>query len=338
MRGERLELAPIIAADELHAALEKMLGRKVTRVDRRVSQYCSSFMLEELDVTLADGETLDLLLKDLSPGSLFGGALTVKPSFIYDPEREIETYRRILSRHEIGTPRCHGAVICREKKRFWLLLERVAPEHLWMQGDFAQWTRTAAWLAGMHARFQKSIGDGDAAHLLRYGRDYYMTWMHRAGEFVSAGDTTPGRTAVKAIDWIASRYETVVDRLCALPVTVIHGEFFASNVLLNSATGRVCPVDWELAAVGPGYVDVAAMSAGNWTREQKDQMALAYYAAMPAAGLAQPQREEFLAGVECARLQQAVQWLGWSPGWAPPPEHAQNWLREALDSAEVLGL
>ena len=92
------------------------------------------------------------------------------------------------------------------------------------------------------------------------------------------------------------------------------------------------------AAVGPKLVDVAAMSAGNWKREQKDAMALAYHAAMPAAGLKQPSREDFLIDVECARLHQAVQWLGWSPGWTPPPEHAQNWLREALDSAAALKL
>jgi hypothetical protein len=33
-----------------------------------------------------------------------------------------------------------------------------------------------------------------------------------------------------------------------------------------------------------------------------------------------------------------VQWLGWSPQWAPSPEHAQNWLKEALHSAEILGI
>ena len=35
-------------------------------------------------------------------------------------------------------------------------------------------------------------------------------------------------------------------------MTFIHGEFYASNVLVNITGGklRVCPVDWELAGWG----------------------------------------------------------------------------------------
>ncbi|CAA9480570.1 MAG: hypothetical protein AVDCRST_MAG30-771, partial [uncultured Solirubrobacteraceae bacterium] len=41
--------------------------------------------------------------------------------------------------------------------------------------------------------------------------------------------------------------------------------------------------------------------------------------------------------LEAARLVVAVGWLGWSPGWTPPPEHAQDWLAAALDAAERIG-
>jgi len=34
----------------------------------------------------------------------------------------------------------------------------------------------------------------------------------------------------------------------------------------------------------------------------------------------------------------ALQWLGWSADWTPPPEHARDWLVEALAAAERLGL
>jgi hypothetical protein len=33
-----------------------------------------------------------------------------------------------------------------------------------------------------------------------------------------------------------------------------------------------------------------------------------------------------------------VQWLGWSPDWSPPAEHAHDWLGEALHLADKLGL
>jgi aminoglycoside phosphotransferase (APT) family kinase protein len=42
----------------------------------------------------------------------------------------------------------------------------------------------------------------------------------------------------------------------------------------------VCPVDWEMAAVGPGLVDLAALSAGGWTAPEREALALAYYAAL----------------------------------------------------------
>jgi hypothetical protein len=33
-----------------------------------------------------------------------------------------------------------------------------------------------------------------------------------------------------------------------------------------------------------------------------------------------------------------MQWLGWAAEWSPPPEHAHDWLAEALTLGERLGL
>ena len=76
----------------------------------------------------------------------------------------------------------------------------------------------------------------------------------------------------------------------------------------------------------------------RWTREERGAMALASYEALPANRIASYDRQAFLTDLEYCRLHQAVQWLGWSPQWAPPPEHAQNWLKDALHSAEILGI
>jgi len=349
MRGDKLELNSKIEGGDLLARLEQMLSlhygrpRRVREIERRVSEYCSSFMLEELDVILDDGEELALLLKDLSPGSLFGRAVEVKPDFMFEPRREIETYRRILSRYWIGAPQYYGSIVEPEHARYWLLMERLSPVMLWQMGGFETWTTVAAWMAEMHAELAKvhvDAAEERAAHLMQYDREFYWRWMQRARKFVGAGDDTAERHASNAVEWLASRYEKVVERLCALPLTVIHGEFFASNVLIDPDPDhfRVCPVDWELAAVAPGHIDVAALSAGNWTPAQKEAMSLAYFDAMPQAGLMQPDRADFLVDMECCRLHQAVQWLGWSPGWKPPEEHAQDWLKEAIRYAELLSL
>ena len=40
--------------------------------------------------------------------------------------------------------------------------------------------------------------------------------------------------------------------------------------------------------------------------------------------------ETLSADLARCRLHLALQWLGWSPDWRPPPEHAHDWLGEAL--------
>ena len=349
MRGQAHDIQPIIDGAELHRALEELLCHyfardvRIERLDRRVSEYCSSFIIEELDVALDDGTTHALIVKDLSPAALTEGAGHVKPWFFYEPMREIETYRRVLASHRLGTATCYGAVVQEESKRYWLFLERVPPGLLWQQGDLEVWKDVARWLAGMHTFLVPSTERRESAHLahlLNYDRDFYWRWMNRAAAFICEGDKSADRKAATAIRALESRYEKVVERLVAMPVTVIHGEFYASNVMIDATPERlrVCPVDWEMAAVGPGKIDLAGLTSGGWTRAQKDAMALAYYDALPAERTARYDRQTFLTDLEYCRLHQAVQWLGWSPLWSPPPEHAQDWLKEALCTAEVLGI
>ena len=64
----------------------------------------------------------------------------------------------------------------------------------------------------------------------------------------------------------------------------------------------------------------------------------AYFTESMAHGAGWQDAERFLSSLDYCRLHLAVQWLGWSPSWTPPPEHAQDWLNEALDLAEKLEL
>jgi hypothetical protein len=79
-----------------------------------------------------------------------------------------------------------------------------------------------------------------------------------------------------------------------------------------------------MAAVGAGLVDLAALVTG-WTGEER------------AAILAAYRGVDDLALAAC-RLHLALQWLGWSTDWTPPPAHAYDWLGEVREAAERLGL
>jgi aminoglycoside phosphotransferase (APT) family kinase protein len=176
-------------------------------------------------------------------------------------------------------------------------------------GDLEDWRRAARWLGCLHATFAAS--PPSPGHLLDHDAAYYRVW--------------PRRAAARApeVARIADRYEPVVERLLALPRTLIHGEFYASNVLV--AGERVAPVDWEMAAVGPGAVDLAALVTG-WTGEERADILAAYHPGVDDGALA------------ACRLHLALQWLGWSSDWTPPQAQAYDWLGEARDAAERLGL
>ena len=336
-----------VGTAELRAALENALGGRsgtrqpIAELERRPTLYSTSFAIEELGVRLADGTTLELMFKDLSRQALLETARRIRPAFIYEPLREIETYRKILAPEELGTATCYGAVVDRRIGRYWLFLEKVPGVELYQAGELTTWEQVSRWLALLHSRFTGRTGPlARAVPLLGYDGGLYMMWMRRAQEFSDAVEPSQPKAARHGIKWLAKRYDRVVERLSALPVTFIHGEFYPSNVLVNNTSCklRVCPVDWELAGVGPGLIDLAALVSGGWSAEEKEALAKAYHAELTLRDERSMDLEDFLIALDYCRLHLAVQWLGWASEWSPPPEHEQDWLGEALSLAEKLEL
>jgi thiamine kinase-like enzyme len=129
-----------------------------------------------------------------------------------------------------------------------------------------------------------------------------------------------------------------VDVLAGLPRTVIHGEFYPSNILVDESTpdGRVSVIDWEMAAVGPAVTDVAALTAGQLGSSEQEALVASYLSARPDDGV--ETSESFGSdALTCARLQFAVQWMGWSRDWSPPEEQRHDWLAEAVGLGETMG-
>jgi hypothetical protein len=270
----------------LRRFVERALARSLDTLRVRPYAYGTSQPLLELDATLQRGERVMLLLKDHSRPH------EAKPEFVWSPTREGDVYRRILAPAGIGA-RLYAAEGTR------LLIEKVAAVELW-QLDHDAWRRVAAWLREAHVAMAQAVSD---PCLLRLDAAYYAAWAERAA--------LPAR--------LAAAYATATDRLLGLPSTVIHNEFYPANVLVAE---RVVPVDWELAAVGPAVVDLAALVTG-WDDEHAQAIATAY-------GDVDPR------DVAAGRLHLAVRWLGWARGWEPPREHARDWLAEAY--AAVAGL
>jgi hypothetical protein len=318
----------------LRKALEKAfaeVGLAAARdVVRRPSEYTTSFPLEELDVVLVDGNELRLVGKRLDWAALEEAGRVAKPEFLHDPLREPAVYAHLLAPRGLG-PRYCGSAVDVEADGFWLFVERVEGRELYQLGDLEPWRAAAGWLAEMHGLFA-----GDLQHHAECGRlidcdeAYYRRWLARAREFAVTMD---GERA-QGVNWLAARYDAVVEILLDLPRTVLHGEFYASNVLVgaDASRPRVYPVDWEMAAAGPGLLDLAALVSGDWREEEREEIGAAYRA-VAGAGASFPEQ------LAAARLHLAVQWLGWAPPeWLPPAGQRHDWLTEALALAERLGL
>jgi Ser/Thr protein kinase RdoA (MazF antagonist) len=312
-----------IHGDELRAALELALGQRVSGLRRRLSAYSSSYTVENLDVTTARGKKFRLVLKDVSPPSVLATAQQVRPHFLYHPAREIEVYQKILNPLRGGTAHCLGAVNSPHLERHWMFLERVDGRLLWQVGDLEKWDAAARWLAEFQTRLHgKKLPVGEA--LLRYDENFFSVWIERAEKFLKQRRAAELRQFAR----LAKNYSRVVKRLLALPLAFIHGECYASNVIVRdgAAARKICAIDWELAGVGPAALDLATLTAGDWSAADRLRFVAAYRDGLRAP----PPLMELMTAVELCQLHLSVQMLGWAEDWSPPEKHAQNWLREAL--------
>ncbi len=322
----------------LEGALTDRGGRAgVGAIERRPYPYATSFALEEVVARLDDGRTLRLILKDLTWDRLLGDAGGTKPRFLYEPRRCIDTYRTVLADRGLG-PAFYGAVVDDERHRYWFLMEKVPGVELWQIGDVATWEAAARWLARFHGSFADEVTEVSRRnpHLLRYGPELLRQWPGRALQAVdSRGVGAAERHRLKDL---ASRYDTVVERLATVPPTFVHGELYPSNVLVDDVGPevRVWPIDWEMAGVGPALLDLAALTAG-WHGPEQAKLVDAYLDEVGPEGWCRG-RTDVAVLLDCCRLHYAFQWLGWSVDWTPPPEHARDWVAEALALGERLGL
>ena len=297
----------------MRETLEQIFG-PIRELEHHPYAYRTSFPLEEIRVLLEDGREVSVIVKSLARDGLDEHARLAKPEFLHDPMRELVVYTEILAGPDLGTARCYGSVAPPEADRYLLFLEKVDGVELWQIGELDTWEAAARWAAGLHAE----VKPASSSHLIRYEADFLRSWIDRAVEFADGPE----------LRRVSARYDTVVERLAALPPVFVHGELYASNVLVGPGL-RICPVDWEMAGIGPGVLDLAALVSA-WGDEEAARLTRAYQDALP--GTFEP------GDLDCARLHLAVQWLGWSRDWTPPREHATDWLAEAVAAADRLGL
>jgi aminoglycoside phosphotransferase (APT) family kinase protein len=331
------------ARNELCGAIDEWLRRTgrppAVAVMMRRSNYATSASVINVHVTLAEGQRLRMVYKRTDPEARLPAARGIKPSFLHDADREIWVYEAVLARDGCHAPGLYASGGQNGGSR-WLLLERVDGIELSQVGDRRVWREVAAWLARMHATHEPGLTELDTAAVVRwYEPAFHLRWADRARRFLANSPAEHGGLLSRLAP-LWPRYGVVAERLAALPRTIVHGDFNASNILISrqGEAVEVRAVDWEMTGVGPGLIDLAALVSGGWAEAERASMVAAYRHALGDSALARLGDDEFAEALDWCRLALAVQWLGWSPDWSPPPRHRHHWGPEALELAVGLRL
>ena len=321
------------------ATLERLIGAhlrgggtatRISRMCRRPSPYGSTARLEEIDVFLSDGRELALMLKDLRPAAVLASSRNARPTALTHPAREPRVYSHLLGPRGLGA-RALAAVADDASGHYLVLLERVEGLQLCHVGDLSAWVDAARWLARLHVTLRDSAREtleGGSVPLLVYDQTWYRRWLDLAAVRVASEEADPARR--HGFERLALRYSGAIAAFTAEPLTLLHGECYASNVLVADAAGAVIPVDWEMAAFGPAAFDVAALTSGSWPAATRRRVLAGYLDEIARLDGTRRRLSEFAALVDICRMHLAVQLLAWHRKWTPPKAQARDWLGEAL--------
>jgi hypothetical protein len=276
------------------------LSSAVAEIQRTRIRYIGSYDCDSVVVRLVSGEEFTFFLKD------YGSSLKSKDEPAQRRQRELAIYRDLLSRINLGTADYYGSVWDESERRFWLLLELVEgaliKDHNVEQGEMA-----AGWLGraqGFFAQHPDVLSGQD--YLIRHDAGFFRSKAQLALRDV--GRIAP--TSASRLAKLVSRYGQAIDVITDHPLTLVHGGFIPWHILLNSGRERVrvCPIDWELAAIGSALYDLAYFTDGA-EPQTRDRIWDAYWRAAVQYGAPLPDRAQLGYIVDCFRLHRILDWL-----------------------------
>jgi hypothetical protein len=273
-------------------SLERVLGPDAVIVTREPNVCTSRFGSEVITCRDRRGAIHRLLCKYGPTGARSGhghrGGLAYEGA----------VYRHALEPEGIGTARLWAVYEECKQGLTWLVIDYFdgAERANW---DPAAILPAARWIAHFHATMERRVDAPELAFLSRYDERYFAPWAERADALV--GDT--GRRRFAWWPCLNLRFRECVELLLEAPTTIIHGEFYPSNVLRVGDAIR--PVDWESAAVGAGEIDLASLIEG-WPEKLSHECVENYRVIRWPQG-APPSFERAL---DAARVYLALRWLG----------------------------
>ena len=265
-------------------------------IHRRVSPQVSTYLADVVQVQFADGSREHLLCKyahgvENTPFSPHHG-------LVY----ESRVYQQLVPHPALSLPRYWGSFTDDETGDFVFVMRFYPGGMNAAQGcDDGGLTELIRWITQFHEWGEAQVAAPEWRFLVRYDHAYYAHWLDLTNALA--------RPLAHEYPWLeqaAAAYRDRIPLLVARPPTIVHGELTTRNTLW--ADGRIMPLDWETAAIGPAEIDLA-MFTFDWDLEDVRTLEESYvqmrWRNSPPAGFA----DAMLA----SRLYVAYHWIFSSP-------------------------
>jgi hypothetical protein len=306
--------------------LAPSLGRdvRVEAVRRERSPFATLFPAEVLYVSVAGGPIVRLFLKHLGPEQ------PGQPDK-QRRDREVLVYENLLRDRRLPVPGCYGSRPNHRTGRQELYLEYLDDWNL-KYHDFENWFVAARRLAELHAHFAGRVDHlRGCDFLLTLDRDYFIRWTGRAQEAVAAQSAE----LAAALGAVVSDYARVADLLEGQPPTLVHNDLAPKNVIADRSgwPARICFIDWEMAGVGCGLLDLVHLKYGLDPISDHEMVA-EYRDGLRETGLVPADERNFERVLAACELHKTLYRLAHSPAWRLAPAKLGQWVAEAATFLE----
>jgi len=242
------------------------------------------------------------------------------------PDREVRMYADLLDDRSLPVPRYYGAFWNPESKHHELYLEYIDGWNLKYQ-EIDHWYTAASSLARLHLHFAAQADRlRKREYLLKLDRAYFRQWAERASSALAAHYPL----LASRLDPVFRRYHEVAALLSAQPPTLVHNDLAPKNVLADHSADpvRICFIDWEMAGVGCGLLDLVHLRYGLDPVSAR-ALSAAYLDEVAGAGLVPSGEDESSLLLSACELHQALYRLAHCPWWGFSEEKAVRFVDEA---------
>jgi hypothetical protein len=311
--------------DHIRIALEGVVSAelgsaaRVTSISRERNRYSTASPADIVTLGLQDGRTLRVFAK--RPVADPAG----NPDKA-DRERELLVYQHLLAGRGLPAPMFHGShwnASCGSGELFLEYIDDWNLEYHCLE----HWITAATRLAGLHAHFASRQGElARSAFLLRLDRQYYSEWASRALEVVTRRSDQLGRTLERPL----RSYGETIDLIAGQPLTLVHNDLAPKNVIADTSTSppRIYFVDWEMAGVGCGLLDLVHLAHGFGEDEQRSLLS-SYCRGLGGRELL-PEGRELRRLLSACSLHNTLYRLAHLEAWELDDEVAEAWVYDVL--------